>query len=249
MNSSNLIRHTVFYTLLLGFAALFIFCSSDKKGEEKMVSNNRPGSFGYDVAFLKSKGQMVVLKDETGERQVIVSPQYQGKVFTSTADGPSGKSFGWINYKLFESGTIQPHINAYGGEDRLWLGPEGGQFSIFFKPGAKMVFDNWFTPGMMDTAAFTLLSKTNTRVTMEKSARLTNYAGTEFDFRINRDVTLLPVDSIEADLNIPLPKGVKVVGFQSKNILTNTGNAAWTPDKGTLCIWILGMYRPSQKAT
>ena len=24
-------------------------------------------------------------------------------------------------------------MNGFGGEDRFWLGPEGGQFSIFFK--------------------------------------------------------------------------------------------------------------------
>jgi hypothetical protein len=26
-------------------------------------------------------------------------------------------------------------MNAVGGEDRIWLGPEGGQLSIFFAPG------------------------------------------------------------------------------------------------------------------
>ena len=24
-------------------------------------------------------------------------------------------------------------MNAYGGENRLWLGPEGGKYSLFFK--------------------------------------------------------------------------------------------------------------------
>ena len=207
------------------------------------------GTFGHDLAFLKNKGEMIVLKDASQNAQVVVSPQYQGKVFTSTANGLRGKSFGWINYKLFQSGKIQQHINAYGGEDRLWLGPEGGQFSIFFKPGTKMLFKNWFTPGVIDTAAFTLISKTDTRVTMRKSAHLRNYAGTDFDFRIEREIDLISFQAIEKDLNITIPNHIRVVGFQSKNTLVNTGNSAWTRDSGTLCIWILGMYRPSSKAT
>ena len=42
-------------------------------------------------------------------------------------------------------------MNAYGGENRLWLGPEGGRFSMFFKPGDSMVFNNWKTPAPFDT--------------------------------------------------------------------------------------------------
>ncbi len=249
MNSSAMPRRSFFYLFLLIFALFFIFCSSNEKGDKKMASKYLSGTFGYDLAFLQSKGDMVVLKDNTAKSQVIVSPQYQGKVFTSTAGGLSGKSFGWINYKLFQSGKIQPHINAYGGEDRLWLGPEGGQFSIFFKPGTKMVFDNWFTPGIIDTAVFDLISKTDTSIIMEKSGHLTSYAGTQFDFQLKREIDLLPIQTVEKDLNITVPNGIRVVGFQSKNTLTNIGSAAWTPKKGTLCIWILGMYRPSEKAT
>jgi hypothetical protein len=41
----------------------------------------------------------------------------------------------WVNRALIASGKIAQHMNAVGGEDRIWLGPEGGQFSIFFAPG------------------------------------------------------------------------------------------------------------------
>jgi hypothetical protein len=33
-----------------------------------------------------------------------------------------------------------PHINVFGGEDRFWLGPEGGQFSIFFAKDGVVYF-------------------------------------------------------------------------------------------------------------
>ena len=53
------------------------------------------------------------------------------------AAGDTGASFGWINRQLIASGKLLPHMNAFGGEDRFWMGPEGGQFSIFFAPGVK----------------------------------------------------------------------------------------------------------------
>ena len=77
---------------------------------------------------------------------------------TSTAEGDAGFSFGWINRELIASGKILPHINAFGGEERLWLGPEGGQFSIFFRKGKSFVYEDWQTPAFLDTAPFELIS-------------------------------------------------------------------------------------------
>ena len=40
-------------------------------------------------------------------------------------------------------------------EDRfLWLGPEGGQFGIFFPPTAEFIFDEWLTPAAIDTEVY-----------------------------------------------------------------------------------------------
>ncbi len=43
------------------------------------------------------------------------------------------------------------------GEERLWLGPEGGQFSIYFKKGDPFVYDNWQVPDWLDTAPFDVI--------------------------------------------------------------------------------------------
>jgi hypothetical protein len=75
------------------------------------------------------------------------------KAFTAT--GAGGNSYGWLNYKLIAKGVVQPEeakgtleskIHVFGGEERFWLGPEGGQFGIFFAPGAKFDFADWKTP-------------------------------------------------------------------------------------------------------
>ena len=91
------------------------------------------GTFGYDLSFLKKHIDPVILQDSSGESRVIISPEWQGRVMTSTARGMGGSSFGWINYDLINSGELLTHMNPFGGENRLWLGPEGGQFSLYFK--------------------------------------------------------------------------------------------------------------------
>ena len=107
-------------------------------------------TFGTDLALLKQHTDVVVLSDETGTEQVAVVPQYQGRVMTSTADGADGLSYGWINPGLISSGTLGPHMNQFGGEDRLWLGPEGGQYGLFFKKGTSFDLPHWQTPAAVE---------------------------------------------------------------------------------------------------
>src|SRR5690606_6476266 len=98
-----------------------------RRGEAagEMASAPPPGSFGDDVAFLRRYlPRLVVLA--RGDVRVAVAPEYQGRVMTSTAGGDGGLSHGWIHRELIASGERRPHMNAFGGEDRFWLGPEGG---------------------------------------------------------------------------------------------------------------------------
>ena len=110
-----------------------------------------PGTFGYDAAFLlRHHPDALTLRDADGMAGIIVLPAYQGRVMTSTAEGDMGASFGWINHELIASGRFTPHMSAFGGEERFWLGPEGGQFSIYFSPGSAFTFDEWQVPGVID---------------------------------------------------------------------------------------------------
>ncbi|HZX57697.1 MAG TPA: DUF6786 family protein, partial [Mucilaginibacter sp.] len=162
-------RFTIKYsaTIVIG---LLCACHPGQKAE-----NLKKGTFGYDLNFLQKKDSLVILKSSDGMAKAIVSPKYQGKVFTSTADGDTGRSFGWINYKTFDT-KPDSHMNAYGGEDRLWLGPEGGKFAFFFKPGTKMEFANWHTPAAFDHEKWELVSKNDTQAMLTKTMSLQNYA-------------------------------------------------------------------------
>ncbi len=214
-------------------------------GNNNDLSSSPQGTFGYDLYFLQQHDDsVIVLSNDSGKAQVIVSPKYQAKVFTSTANGNAGLSFGWVNYKAF-TGSPDAHMNAYGGENRIWLGPEGGKFSLFFKPDSQMVFANWKTPPAFDTDPWTLVDKSGTSVTMQKNMELMNYKGTKLDVSVKRSVRILSNEEIAKNITLDLDISVKVVAYQTDNVITNNGNNAWTEATGMPCIWMLDMFTPS----
>lgn len=216
-----------------------------QEGRIKMAKN----TFGDDLAFLNKHTDVVLLSDKTGDSQVAVLPKMQGRVMTSSAAGPDGLSFGWINRDLISSGEIDEHMNAYGGEDRFWIGPEGGQFSIFFKKGVPFDLEHWFTPAPIDTEPFQLVTKTHNSATLTKDMTLENYSQTIFNIRVDREVRVLERSEAIQTLGIMPVEMVKLVAYESKNNMSNTGTKAWEKETGLLSIWILGMYNPSPKTT
>jgi hypothetical protein len=234
---------------VVAFAAILSSCQSNSKKDAaagKDSSAFAKGTYGYDLDFLKKNDSVLVLKNADGQSQVIVSAKYQGKVFTSTADGAKGRSFGWINYKTFKADT-DSHMNAYGSENRLWLGPEGGKYSLFFKPGTKMEFPYWHTPKAFDTEPWNVVSANEKKVVLTKDMDLQNYAGTQLKIKVDRDISILENAAIEIELGIKLDDKTKAVGFQASNSLTNTGSFEWDTKTGAPCIWNLDMFTPSPK--
>lgn len=211
----------------------------------------RKGTFGYDLQFLKQYHKDLILLGDGSDAgaQIIILPAYQGRVMTSTADGNGGMSFGWINYDLIDSNKEEEHFHAFGGEERFWLGPEGGQFSIFFKKGDPFDFDHWYVPKAIDTEPFILVSSSKTEANFQREMYLKNYSGFEFNLRVNRHIRLLSKTEIPLLLGFPLPENLQIVGFESNNSITNTGNTPWTKEKGLLSIWILSMFNAGNKTT
>jgi hypothetical protein len=216
------------------------------------LMTNHPASaasFGDDLAFLQKHTDVVVLHDPSNTAQVAVAPAWQGRVLTSTADGAGGASFGWINRGLIASGKLQPHINVFGGEDRFWLGPEGGQFSIFFAPGAKFELSDWFTPAAFDTMPYQLVKQSPDHAEFAATFPLTNYSGTRFEVQVNRGVRLLSAASAWKKLGMNPITGVSLVAYETDNRITNAGKEPWRKETGLLSIWILGQFNPSPATT
>lgn len=212
-------------------------------------SNTQDQTFGGDVSFLQKHTEVVVLQDRSGDGQVAVVPAMQGRIMTSTAGGPGGKSFGWINRELIASGQTLKHMNPYGGEDRFWLGPEGGQFSIFFPKGVPFDFDHWQTPAPIDTEPFEMISKAADSAGFRRTMKLVNYSGTSFDVQVDREISVLDRGQAVEHLGVPVGSSVKMVAFESGNRITNAGTEPWTKQTGLLSIWILGMFNPSPETT
>ena len=214
-----------------------------------LIHSALAANFGDDAAFLKSHTDLVELHDSAGQSKVAVAPAWQGRVMTSTAEGDGGASFGWINNELIASGKLQPHINAFGGEDRFWLGPEGGQFSLFFAKGVPFDLKHWFTPAAIDTLPYEMVSRSSDEVKVAAKFSVTNFSGTQFDVKVDRTVRLLDSGAAWKRLGVQPSDEVKLVAFESENTVTNAGSAAWKPETGLLSIWILGQFSPSPETT
>jgi hypothetical protein len=209
----------------------------------------RTPSFADDVAFLTPYTEVIVLTDEPGSARVALAPAWQGRVVTSTAGGDAGASFGWINRELVASRTLLPHMNPFGGEDRFWLGPEGGQFSIFFAKGAKFELADWQTPAPIDTLPFQVASRSRSAARFTARFTLTNYSGATFDVAVDREVRLLDAGATWKALGTAPAGGVSLVAYESDNRITNAGQNPWKKETGLLSIWVLGMFNPSPATT
>lgn len=204
-------------------------------------------NFKSDRDFLEKHQEIIILED--GDSKVLVSPSLQGRVFTSTAEGDDGFSFGWINYDLISSGEILKHCNNWGGEDRYCIGPEGGQYSIFFKQGASFGLEDWQTPAPIDTESWVLLSSDEKKASFTKTMDLPNTSGNEMKVRADRDVLLMNNAEGTAYLGIDIPNDVKSVGFRSINKMTNLNDFTWNKETGMLSIWILGQLISTESNT
>jgi hypothetical protein len=130
---------------------------------------------------------------------------------------------------------------VYGGENRLWIGPEGGRFSVFFKPGAEQVYDNWQTPAPFDSETWINTGNNSREVIMNKVMTLHSYTGKHLEMQVQRMVKLLDRIDAEETLHIRIPDGVKHVAYVTMNTITNTGNFGWTEDGGAPCLWMADM--------
>lgn len=250
MKKRNQIKRVVAAVLIGGVFTLS--CTGNRKKTESMEMNYEKGTFGYDLNYLSEKDSLILLKSEDEKAQVILSAKYQAKVFTSTANGLEGRSHGFVNYKFFDAGIVDEHMNGFGGENRFWLGPEGGQYSIFFAPGTEQVYDNWHTPKPIDIEAWELTDATSTQAAFTKEMKVKNYRGTELKINAERQINLLSREEISRELGLTLPQEVNqevnMVAYSTENRITNRNDFTWNEKTGTVCIWMLDMFNPSDSA-
>ena len=208
------------------------------------------GTYGFDKDFFAERGiNTVELSSADGLARVLMVPAWQGRVMTSTTGGRVGASYGWINHDFIASGQFNPQFNSYGGEERFWIGPEGGPFSWFFRPGEEQVYAHWNVPSVIDSDPFAVESVCDTAVTYSAKASLENASGRRFDIGFRREVSLVSRPEVEALLGVRLGEGVRTVVYRTDNSLTNEGSFAWSRETGMPSVWLLGCFTPSPTTT
>ena len=208
------------------------------------------GTYGADRDFFASRGiNTVELKSADGMSRMLSVPAWQGRVMTSTTGGDDAPGYGWINYGFIASGEVNPQFNSYGGEERFWIGPEGGPFSWFFRKGEEQVYANWLVPAIIDHEPFAIESVSDRKVVYAASASLENASGNRFDIGFRREVRLLDRAETDSLLGVRIPDGVRVLAYSTANSLTNKGSSAWTKETGMPSVWLLGCFNPSPTTT
>jgi hypothetical protein len=204
-------------------------------------------TFAADLAFLREHRETLLLVAPDGQGRLAVVPEFQGRAMTS-ATHAEGRSLGFVKHALVATRALRRGINPYGGEDRLWLGPEGGPFSVFFAPGAPQTIEHWQTPAPIDSEPWALGAHERSSARFEHAARLVNASGTVFDVRLERTLEVLEPRTALAELGVE-PGALRCVAFESRNLLVNAGTTAWRRETGLLSIWSIGMFPPSPRTT
>ena len=233
--------------LLILMGILICSCTGNKK--EKKMKDYAKGTFGYDLNYLSKKdNNLIILTGVGAKSMVLVSAKYQAKVFTSTADGLDGASMGFVNYKFFDAAKVDEHMNGFGGENRFWLGPEGGKYSVYFPKDSTQVYDNWHTPKPFDIEPWTVTVTDKENVLLHKEMQVTNYLGTQLKLSVDRTISLIEEPAIESVLNIKPNPNIKSVAYATDNTIVNLNDFEWTKETGTVCIWMLDMFNPAPRA-
>jgi hypothetical protein len=183
-------------------------------------------TFDDEVAFLRAHGATVEIV-AAGTGHVAIAPGLQTRVMTSEVE-PHGRSLGFVHHAFIEAGKTGTQFDNYGGEDRFWLGPEGGQWGLYFPPGGPYAFNVWQTPHDLQEGPL-------------KTVKVTNHLGTKFEVAVDRRI----VAASAPPPPVKIAPSVKWVGFTSENTITNMGDRTWSERDGMISIWILSMFAPS----
>ncbi len=210
-------------------------------------------TYAQDLEFLRDNlpdegGANIVELTGAGESLVAVAPAYQGRVMTSSTSGADGVSFGWINEDFIRRGRRDQAFNNYGGEDRFWLGPEAGQFGLWFKKGDPFDLDHWRTPLGLNEGQYRITSQGATSVCFAAEFALENYSGARFECAVKRTIRTIDRGHASELLGATPPQDLHLAAFESDNVLSNIGDNNWSREGGLLSIWILGMFKAGPHA-
>lgn len=202
-----------------------------------------------DIAFVREQVPGAFPLSIEGEKKHLwISPKHQGRILAVEAPFLRGASPSWIHHAALSAAELRPKFNPFGGADRIWFGPEGGRFGLFFDadtppgtPGA------WRVPAALDREPFPLVRRSADSAFFRRTMELSNRAGTRFTLVLEREIRLLSNTQALAALPELLNFANDVLAYESRNKVTNVGTDPWTAPEGLLSIWIIGLFEATER--
>jgi hypothetical protein len=96
---------------------------------------------------------------------------------------------------------------------------------------------------------YEVAKQSKSAATFRAAFAVTNYSGTRFDVKVDREVQLLTARRAADHLGVKLGQDLDLVAYQTINKIINAGPQPWEKSTGLLSVWILGMFNPSPATT
>ena len=186
----------------------------------------------------------VVLCGSDSKKIVVVAPSLVGRVICTGSGGLHGTTDSYISEDQIAKGFTKSLPGAkwasFGGEERVWLAPEGGEYALFFSKGKPQTQENYTVPESLNSTKFqvTEISADGKSVTFTAGMSLVNFIGSRFDLEVSRTISL-----VESCPYVQEFKGkIDFVGFESHTYIKNIGKKPWTKKTGAMSIWTIGQF-------
>lgn len=204
-------------------------------------------NFGVDYDMLLNYIDPILLSD--GDRNILISSEYQGRVLTSTSRGFDGMSYGWFNKKMILSGQADKNKSKLGGEGRIWFGPDLGENAVFVTFDSITGNEIIKAPKDLDTLPFYIMGRSDKAITLGNRMHIENVKGFHFNIDVKRKIELLLEDKVAKSFELPQTKDFSYVAYKTSTQMTNIGTQEWSKKTGLISLWDLGCYHPTPKTT
>jgi hypothetical protein len=194
--------------------------------------------FSSVVTLLRDTGHRAyVLQSRRKGKRGLVAPSLVGRIMGTTATGDRGEILGWVNVPAIEKGMVDPVFNNFGGEERFWFAPEGGQFGLNLG-GHLSGWQYYEVQDALNTQPFRVLKKEANALTMFSRMKLINARSARFDMEVTRTVRILD----ECPYVLGYDGKVDFVGFETINISRNAAAVPVRRTSGALAMFCLTQF-------
>ena len=235
--------------LVISVIAFIMIISCKKNHEISSFDEHLVNQVTYQqiLESIKFKTNIVELTTNEGKARLLIAPELNGKILTSTNNYLTGNSNGWIDTCQLSSDEV--NAESIGGEERIWLGPLGGQHSFYYQQIEPLDENNWLVPYPIGKKGFSILAVNENNIKLQKEITITNFFGTTFTLELLRDIKVLNHSEIQENLDLEIDYSVNFVAYQSTHHLINKGNKTWSKNTGLVSLWSAGMFEGSDSTT